>query len=47
MRKAQRKNGKPLNPFMPVENWKNFDDTEMHALWAYLQTLPPRPFGGR
>jgi mono/diheme cytochrome c family protein len=47
MRKAQRKNGKPLDPFMPVENWKNLDDTEMHALWAYLQTVPARPFGGR
>jgi mono/diheme cytochrome c family protein len=47
MRKAIRKNGQALNPFMPVESWRNFDDTEMHAIWAYLGTLPPRPFGGR
>jgi hypothetical protein len=47
MRAAIRKNGKPLDPFMPVEAWRNFDDTEMHALWEYLRTLPPRPFGGR
>ena len=47
MRTAQRKNGKPLDPFMPVENWKNLDDTEMHALWAYLQTVPARPYGSR
>jgi mono/diheme cytochrome c family protein len=47
MRTAQRKSGKPLDPFMPVENWKNMDDTEMHALWAYLQTVPPTPFGKR
>jgi cytochrome c553 len=47
MRTAQRKSGKPLDPFMPVENWKNLDDTEMHALWAYLQTLPATPYGKR
>jgi mono/diheme cytochrome c family protein len=47
MRTAVRKNGKPLDPFMPVEAWRNFDDTEMHAIWAFLQSLPPKPFGGR
>jgi len=47
MRKAIRKDGKPLDPFMPVESWRNFDDLEMHAVWEYLHTLPPRPFGGR
>ena len=47
MRTAVRKNGKALDPFMPVESWKNFDDTELHAIWAYLQTLPATPFGNR
>ncbi|HEY8088926.1 MAG TPA: c-type cytochrome, partial [Polyangiaceae bacterium] len=47
MRTAVRKNGKALDPFMPVESWKNFDDTELRALWAYLQTVAPAPFGGR
>jgi hypothetical protein len=47
MRNGIRKNGKTLDPFMPIECWKNFDDTEMHALWAYVQTLPPRPLGER
>jgi Cytochrome C oxidase, cbb3-type, subunit III len=47
MKQGIRKNGKTLDPFMPIEEWKNFDDTEEHALWAYLQTLPPAPFGGR
>jgi cytochrome c553 len=47
MKTGVRKNGKTLDPFMPVEAWKNFDDTEMHALWAYLQSLPPTPFGNR
>jgi hypothetical protein len=47
MRTGVRKNGKQLDPLMPIEAWKNFDDTEMHATWAYLQTLPAHPFGGR
>jgi hypothetical protein len=47
MKQGIRKNGKTLDPFMPIEEWKNFDDTEEHALWAYLQTLPAAPFGGR
>jgi hypothetical protein len=47
MRTGVRKNGKQLDPFMPVESWKNFDDNEMHATYAYLQSLPPTPFGQR
>ncbi len=47
MREGVRKNGKALDPFMPVECWRNFDDVEMHALWAYLRTLAPAPLGGR
>jgi len=47
MKTGVRKNGKQLDPFMPIESWKNFDDTEMHAVWAYLRTLPPTTFGQR
>jgi hypothetical protein len=47
MKTGVRKNGKTLDPLMPIEAWKNFDDTEMHAAFAYLQSLPARPFGGR
>lgn len=47
MKTGVRKSGRKLDPFMPVESWKNFDDTEMHALWAYLRTLPPTSFGNR
>jgi hypothetical protein len=47
MKTGERKNGKKLAPLMPIESWKNFDDIEMHAVWAYLRTLPPRPFGER
>jgi hypothetical protein len=47
MRTGVRKSGKQLDPFMPVESWRNFDDVEMHALWAYLRTTPPVAFGNR
>jgi cytochrome c5 len=42
-----RKNGKKLDPFMPLSAFSHYDETERHALWAYLQSLPPAPFGGR
>lgn len=47
MKTGRRKNGKQLDPFMPVDEWRNLDDTEMHALWAFLQTLPATPLGQR
>jgi mono/diheme cytochrome c family protein len=42
-----KKNGEKLNPFMPLEALTNMDDTERNALWAFLRTLPAKPFGGR
>lgn len=44
---ATRKNGKPMAALMPVEALHNMDDTERHALFAYLQSIPPLPFGNR
>ena len=41
------KSGKKLADMMPFDAYAKLDDTEMHALWAYLSSLPPRPFGGR
>ncbi len=42
-----RKNGMKLDPFMPITAYKKLDEIEKKALWAYLQSLPPRPFGER
>jgi mono/diheme cytochrome c family protein len=47
VRTGKRKNGQPLNPFMPIGALRNYDETELKGLWAYLQTLPPVPFGER
>jgi hypothetical protein len=42
-----RKNGKKLDPFMPIGTFAKYDDTERHALWAYLQSVSPTPAGQR
>ncbi|MFI5306141.1 MAG: c-type cytochrome [Polyangiales bacterium] len=39
--------GKQLDPFMPLQLLQNMNDTERRALFAYLTSLPARPFGGR
>lgn len=41
-----RKNGATVR-FMPTRWLKHLDDTEKRALWAYLRSLPPTPFGER
>lgn len=38
--------GSALHPFMPVASFGAMDDVEKRALWAYLQSLPPKEFGG-
>jgi hypothetical protein len=42
-----RKNGKKLADFMPTESINAMDDIERKALFSYLQSLPPVPFGER
>jgi len=37
----------PLEPFMPIDVIRNFDDVETRAPWTYLWTLAPVPPGGR
>jgi len=41
------KNGRRLDPLMPVEILANMNDTERRALWAFLREQPARAFGGR
>lgn len=33
--------GRPVLPPMPIPVYQNFDDEELGAIFAYLQTLPP------
>lgn len=46
-REGKKRDGSPLDPFMPWQAMGHFTDTELDALWAYLRTLPARPHGGR
>lgn len=39
--------GKKLHQFMPIEALASMNDDERGALFDYLQSLPPKPFGGR
>jgi hypothetical protein len=32
---------------MPVRLTREMTDTEIEALWMFLQTVPPREFGNR
>lgn len=47
MKTGVRRDGRKLDPMMPVEAFGNFDAIEMRALYAYLMSLPGRAFGGR
>jgi len=44
---VRKKDGRKMDPMMPVESFGKFDDTEMQALFSYLQALPAKPFGNR
>lgn len=41
LRAGKRPDGSAINPFMPWKIFGGMTDTEVDALWAYLQTLPP------
>lgn len=47
LRTGVRPDGSKLDPFMPVTATSLMTDIEMKAVWNYLQTLEPKPFGAR
>jgi len=47
IRDGKRPDGSTLNPFMPYRTLRNLTDDEVAALWLYLQSVPPEPYGGR
>lgn len=42
MRSGRRPDGRQVDPFMPWPVYHNMTDTELGAIWAYLQSLPAR-----
>ncbi|MEZ4266988.1 MAG: cytochrome c [Myxococcota bacterium] len=47
IRTGKRPDGSAIDPFMPATSFAALDDVELGALWAYFQSLPPKPKGGR
>ena len=47
LREGVSKNGYQLGKDMPVAMTKHLTDEELAAIWAYLQTVPAKSFGGR
>ncbi len=48
LRRGVRPDGRELDPAkMPWGVYQAMTDTESQAIWAYLQTVEPREFGGR
>ena len=47
MRGGVRPGGFPIDTLMPVREFKQMSDDEIHALYAYLRTVPPREYGNR
>ncbi len=41
LRTGKRPDGSDINTFMPWRAFARLSDTEVDALWAYLQTVPP------
>jgi mono/diheme cytochrome c family protein len=46
-REGKKRDGSAVDSFMPWQALGHFSDMELDALWAYLQTVPPKPFGQR
>ncbi len=47
LKTGKRPDGTDVNPFMPWSVYKNLNEMEMDAIWAYLRERPAKPFGNR
>ena len=47
LREGIRPGGVPIDTLMPFSATKQMSDDEIHALYAYLRTVPPREYGNR
>ena len=46
--RSGQKHGRTINPdYMPWESYRHMSDDELRAVYAYLQSLPPKEFGNR
>ena len=47
LRQGLKPGGAPIDEFMPWKAYRHLSDEDLTALWLYLQSVPPRPFGGK
>ena len=47
MRTGTRPDGSQADSLMPYRLFKDMTDVELQAIYAYLQTVPPKPYGNR
>lgn len=47
LRDGKRPDGRSIDEFMPWQVYRNMTDDELHAVWLYLRTVPPKPFGNK
>jgi mono/diheme cytochrome c family protein len=47
LREGRRPDGRQLNEFMPWKVFRGMTDAEIHALWRYLGSVPPKAFGNK
>src|SRR5688572_12056119 len=47
LRHGKRPDGSSVNAFMPWKVFRGMTDAEIHALWLYFRTVPPKPFGNK
>jgi mono/diheme cytochrome c family protein len=47
MRTGVRPDGTTIDEFMPWRYFRHMTDEELLALWHYLRSVPPRPFGNK
>jgi mono/diheme cytochrome c family protein len=47
LREGKRPDGTTLNEFMPWKVFHGMTDAEVHALWLYLKSVPPKAFGNK
>lgn len=47
VREGKDEHGGTLDELMPSQTFRAMTDEEVHALWLYVRSVPPKPFGNK
>jgi mono/diheme cytochrome c family protein len=47
LREGRRPDGTEIDPFMPWQLTREMSDDEIRAMWLYMKSLTPKPYGRR